>query len=246
LGTLSYAGSVSQAEWQKIAGRIEAACAAAGFDLTWAFGIGSYNSAAPPDAQLEAFGSPNPLGILIGNTRKLWPLFMQAVQSDDLLRASTNPLDAYVTTRLERGVAAATTHATRLVFSHVTEPRAFPIQRLAELVGFAAVSPSHLAIHPLHGPWFALRAVVVVDVTGPEGALVEPQRPCHGCSAPCVPALERAVAASGTPLNSAAVAAHAADWIAVRDACPVGQSARYGEAQLSYHYAPARSRLRLA
>jgi cyanocobalamin reductase (cyanide-eliminating) / alkylcobalamin dealkylase len=236
---------VSLAEWQQIAMRLEATCAEVGLDLVHAFGVGKYNAVAPPGGQLTDFGAANALGILIGNTRKLWPPFTHAARRDETLKESTNPLDNYVTTQLTNIVRQATPHAHQLVFSHVTEPRAFPIQRLAELVGFAAVSPSHLAIHPLHGPWFALRAVVVVDVPGPETALPEPERPCRGCSAPCVPALERAVAASGTPLTSVAVAAHAADWLAVRDACPVGRSSRYGDAQLSYHYDPTRSRIRL-
>jgi len=234
---------VSSVEWQDIAERLEAACAESGFDLTCAFGVGRYNAVASPDAQLDDFGRPNRLGILIGNTRKLWPAFTRALENDQELAASENQLDTYVTVQLTRIAREATPHRHQLVFSHVTAPRPFPIQRLAELVGFAALSPSHLAIHPLHGLWFALRAVLVIDVAGPDKAPSAPTRPCSGCSAPCVPALERAVAASGTPLTSGAIAAHAAEWIAVRDACPVGHESRYGEAQLRWHYGSSRLRV---
>jgi hypothetical protein len=48
---------------------------------------------------------------------------------------------------------------------------------------------------------------------------------------------------SGEQPSSAAVAQHAAAWIAVRDVCPVGRASRYGEIQLGYHYAPERSRI---
>jgi cyanocobalamin reductase (cyanide-eliminating) / alkylcobalamin dealkylase len=236
---------VSRAEWQEIVARLDSGCATAGLDLVHAFDVARYNSLAPETAQLPDFGGESALGILIGNSHKLWPHFVHAFEADAALAKSDNPLDDYVTVRLTKIAAQATKRATELVFAHVTEPRVFPIQRLAELVGFAAVSPSHLAIHPVHGPWLGLRAVVVVDVAGPDTAPPEAERPCRSCTAPCVQALERAVAASGTPLSSGAIAAHAAEWIAVRDACPVGQSSRYGEEQLSYHYAPARSRIRL-
>ncbi len=235
---------MSEAEWQGIASRIEAACAEAGLDLVRPFQVGRYNASAVETERLDDFGRPDALAILIGNTRSLWPAFTRAYQTDALLASGGNPLDTYVTTRLTRLLVAATTYATRLVSSHVTTPRAFPIQRLAESIGLAGISPSHLAIHPLHGPWFALRAVVVVDVAGPAEASPELERPCRACSAPCLPALERALAVSGSPLSSAAVALHAPEWIAVRDACPVGKASRYGAAQLAYHYAPARSRIR--
>jgi methylmalonic aciduria homocystinuria type C protein len=234
---------VTEAIWQEIASRVELACTEAGLDLVHPFQVGRYNDAAPEADRLDDLGRPDALGILIGNTRKLWPAFTLAFQTDALLASGGNPLDTYVTTRVSKILSLATTQRTRIVMSHVTVPRAFPIQRLAESVGLAAISPSRLAIHPLHGPWFALRAVVVVDVAGPAAAPGELERPCRDCSAPCLSALERALAASGSPLSSAAVALHAAEWIAVRDACPVGPSSRYGAAQLAYHYAPARSRI---
>ncbi len=235
---------MSEAEWQAIAKRIEAACAEVGLDLVHPFQVGRYNASVIEAERLDDFNRPDALGILIGNTQKLWPAFTRAFHTDATLASGGNPLDTYVTTRLTRLVAAATAQPTRLVFSHLTAPRAFPIQRLADSVDLAGVSPSQLAIHPVYGPWFALRAVVVVNVAGPAEVPPELERPCRGCSAPCLPALERALAASGSPLSSAAVALHAAEWIAVRDACPIGKSSRYGAAQLAYHYAPARSRIR--
>lgn len=234
---------MTETQWQEIASRVEVACIEAGLDLVHPFQVAGYNDAAPDAERLDDLGRPDALGILIGNTRKLWPAFTRAFQTDAVLASGGNPLDTYVTTRLNRILSLATTKKTRIVWSYVTVPRAFPIQRLAESVGLAAISPSHLAIHPLHGPWFALRAVVVVDVAGPAPAAAKLERPCRGCSAPCLPALERALAASGSPLSSAAIASHATEWIAVRDACPVGPGSRYGAAQLAYHYAPARSRI---
>jgi methylmalonic aciduria homocystinuria type C protein len=233
---------VSELAWQSITARVATAATRAGFDIVHPFNVAHYNSTAPATQQLEEHGRRDALGILIGNTRRLWPAFTSAYAADSALQSAAQPLDTYSVTRLTAVLAEASTARAQLVFSHVTHPRAFPIQRLAERVGLAALSPSHLAIHPLHGPWVALRAVAVVDISGPAEGPPPLAKPCQGCSAPCVPALERALAASGTPLSSAGVVAHAHLWIAVRDACPVGRTSRYGDAQLAYHYGLSRSR----
>jgi cyanocobalamin reductase (cyanide-eliminating) / alkylcobalamin dealkylase len=242
---VGYTGRVSEPEWQLITASIATAAAQAGLDLVQPFSVAHYNAASPEAERLDGLGrsTPGALGILLGNTRRLWPAFTAAYAQDAALAREAQPLDTYVVTRLSALLANATSARTQVVFAHVTAPRAFPIQRLAERVGLAAVSPSHLAIHLLHGPWLALRAVLVIDVPGPEAAPAAVARPCLGCHAPCVPALQQALLLSGEPLSSPAVAQHTAAWIAVRDACPVGQSSRYGEAQLAYHYAPNRSRI---
>jgi hypothetical protein len=231
---------VSELAWQSITTRVATAAARDGFDIVHPFNVVHYNAAAPASQRLADHGRRDALGILIGNTRQLWPAFTRAYAADSTLRSAPQPLDTYAVGRLTAALAEASTARAQLVFSHVTQPHAFPIQRLAERVGLAALSPSHLAIHPLHGPWLALRAVAVVDVSGPAEAPPPVARPCQTCSAPCVPALERALAASGTPLSSAAVVAHAPAWIAVRDACPVGRASRYSDAQVAYHYGMAR------
>jgi methylmalonic aciduria homocystinuria type C protein len=230
---------VSQTPWQDIVIRVDAAAADAGFDLVQPFRM----SAASQAASHFGLARENALGLLIGNTRRLWPIFTQACRDDRGLAARPAPLDAYVTERLTQVAADVTPRAAALAFAHVTTPRPFPIQRVAEQAGLAALAPCHLVIHPVHGPWIALRAVMVFDVDGPDGAPAPLERPCQGCPAPCVTALERALSVSGSPLTSAAIAAHARDWIAVRDACPVGRASRYSDAQLSYHYAPSNEKL---
>jgi cyanocobalamin reductase (cyanide-eliminating) / alkylcobalamin dealkylase len=227
---------VTLAPWQELLASFEPACRTVGLDLVHPFAVADYNARVDQADRLDCFERPRGLGLLVGNTRALWPVFSQAYRQDPLLRGSTDPLDSYVSSRVERAIASATTLPHCSYFSHVTSPRALPIQRLADAVGFACLSPSHLAIHPLHGPWFSLRAVVLVDVDGPTATAAEPARPCAGCAEPCRRALQHALAASGATLDKRSIAAHAAEWIAVRDACPVGQASRYGEKQLSYHY----------
>jgi methylmalonic aciduria homocystinuria type C protein len=238
---LSYAERVTQSTWSALAAPFQAACRSCGLDLVHPFATADYNAHVTEEERLDDFERPRALGLLIGNTRELWPHFKSAREQQAGLALHKNPLDHYVMSTIERAVPALMSRRHVSYFAHVTQPRALPIQRLAELVGFAALSPSHLAIHELHGPWCALRAVVVVDVEGPSQAPPKPARPCQSCPAPCVSALDRARAASGPQLDGKSIARHAPEWIAVRDVCPVGQASRYGDEQLRYHYGIDRS-----
>jgi len=229
---------VSREECFAITERIAEACAAAGLDIVHPFNVAACDWAALKSAPRLERARPNALGLVIGNTRELWARFLAKPPAD-----VADPLDRYVTEKVALAVDQATTRFSQLFFAHTLDPAPFPIQRLAELVGLATLSPSHLAIHPIHGPWFALRAVVIVDVDGPAARPSVLASPCATCSAPCVPALAHAIRVSGTPLGARAVAAHAREWIAVRDACPVGRASRYSDAQLDYHYAPSASKL---
>jgi methylmalonic aciduria homocystinuria type C protein len=227
---------VTRPEWQELTERFALACAEAGLDLSTAFNVRKYNLQAFGNERLFDFERPDALGILVGNTRRLWPVFKRAFERDPGLRADANPVDRYVTEQLRKLASSTLGRPFQLLFAHATAPKPFPFQRLAEAVDFATVSPSHLAVHPEHGPWIALRAVVLVDVEGPPPSLQQLVSPCRGCSAPCVPALRRALEVTPPPLSEAAIAEHAADWIAIRDACPVGRASRYDDEQLAYHY----------
>lgn len=99
---------------------------------------------------------------------------------------------------------------------------------MAEAIGFAALSPSHLSLHPEHGPWIGLRAIVIAERPYEGPARPPLPRPCDGCERPCMGALDEALARGD--------AASWRDWLAVRDACPVGRGSRYGAAQIRYHY----------
>jgi methylmalonic aciduria homocystinuria type C protein len=222
----------------------EERCEAAGLDLVQAFGVAAFNWTAPAHERLPGFGRQNALGLIVGNSRYLWGTFREAFRSDARLQSLPHPLDAYVAAVVTHA-AATLAPAALAFFAHVVEPTAIPIQRIAEAAGLAQLSPSHLSVHPIYGPWMALRAVVVVDFDGPApdgGAAV---RPCDGCARPCVPAFEEALrvaTATGEPLG-AAIRDDIRPWVRVREVCPQGRGHSYGEAQIDYHYAKNRARL---
>jgi methylmalonic aciduria homocystinuria type C protein len=233
---------MDERDWQSVTRLFAQECTKAGLDLVHPFGVGHYH--ATGGAPLPDFGRSNALGILVGNTRALWPAFTHAFAGDEALAAEPNPLDAYVTAHLERAIRLATSARHSIVLAHSTVPRPFPIQRLAEHAGLAGLAPCHLAIHPEFGLWWALRAAVVVDRDGPAELPQPAARPCDGCSAPCVTALEQALAVTPAPLGRSSIRAHADAWIRVRTICPVAPAARYGDAQLRYHYLHDRSLIR--
>lgn len=205
-----------------------------GLDLVRAFDAASYNQLAAEArlSSLPLFGRPGALGLIIGNTRALWPRFLEAYRQSEVLQASPHPLDAYVQEAVTAcaGVIPCDTH---LGFAHDRGERLVCMLRLAEASGLARVGPAHLAVHPHHGLWFGLRAVIVANMDPPAARAPE-RHPCPGCEAPCVRALEAALAQATAETPD--VEANRSRWVAVRDACPVGRPSRYGDDQIRYHY----------
>jgi methylmalonic aciduria homocystinuria type C protein len=216
-----------------------------GFEVLGAVNVGAYN--ATLDAKHDGLRLPELAGardavLLVGNTRRLWPLFLEAYATT-ALGAADNPLDDY--SRWHVGDAALAVaaelglrHAIR--YSFEPEPRGVAIHRLALLSGFAELSPVGLCVHPDHGPWFSMRAAVVFDVEGPAPRAASPT--CSACtSRPCLAAREEMLATSGGVFDRATFLAHWRAWLAMRDACPIGRDARYGEQQIRYHYSKDRA-----
>ena len=212
-----------------------------GLDLIHPFDALRYNervAAHDALAPLPVFGRQRALGLLIGNTRALWPHFVAAYRERGDLQNASDPLDTYVSNAV-RACAASIVVDSVARFGHERGADAVSMIHLAEASGFAWSGPAYLAVHRDHGPWFGLRAVIVADVDPPDRATSAPDL-CRGCEAPCRAALERAMARK-VPDSQGDIASSWRDWVAVRDACPIGRSSRYGEAQLRYHYTKERA-----
>lgn len=192
------------------AARIDAAVAqiaAAGFDVAHDFDTRETRA-------LRAL--PEGRGILIGNTRALWPHF-EAARRDE-----ADPLDGYV----ERTIDAAFGEAPVFYAHRKYEGGFVPLQHFAVATGLGALAASRLVIHPVFGPWFALRAiVVVVGERGPSRAPIA--QPCR-CDEGCAKALDAALA---DPFEWRG-------WLAVRDSCAIREQ-RYSDEQIRFHYTNA-------
>ena len=225
-----------------IVASVRGACARFGFDLVQPLCVGWYNRHVEGSLRLEDFGSEQHLGLIIGNTRALWPVWMDALARDAELLAGPDPLDTYTERCVARAVEALGVPAT-VRFAHVVGERCVAMQRLAHAAGLAYSSETHLSVHPTFGPWIALRAAVTLAVPGPEGAEPALAHPCGGCAGGCRPAFERALAALTGPLSEASVLEAWQAWADFRGACPTGREHRYPEAMLRYHYTKDRRAL---
>ena len=217
---------------------------ACGLDLLEPFDASGYNRAIRGTSlrPIETFGRDRPHAWLIGNTLKFWPSFLAALRRRERLRQHANPLDTYVCEAVSAFSEALGTRF-RTYLATAGGPDLVSMVRAAQVAGFACRAPSHLAIHTEYGPWFALRAVVVVDRTfAPESEEPNAPDPCATCDAPCVVALDRAQqkTEAGVPENGNIRSAWR-DWVAVRDACPLGHPYRYDDEQIRYHYTKDRT-----
>lgn len=172
-------------------------------------------------------------GLLIANDERLWAPFKRALFAE--FAEHPEPLESFVEARVQSAVAQLGFEQ-QIFFSH--QPPFIPIQRIAERARFACISPSQLSVHAEVGPWLSLRALVLLALA-PTAALApaETLGPCNGCPAPCVPPFERA---RSLGISSADVRRNWRDWVAIRDACPIGREHRYSDEQVEFHYARTR------
>ena len=192
-----------------------ATLAAAGFDIAHAFDA----AAAAREPGLELLAGDARLGLLIGNTRALWPPFSAALATPELA-ADPDPLERYTERTID--VAFGASPGARVLYGHRQYDGAFlPLQRLAVVTGLGALAPTQLVIHPTYGPWFALRAVVLLDGEPPLRAPIA--SPCR-CDASCLDAFARAQRSTDWR-----------DWLAVRERCSL-QAWRYSDDQIRFHY----------
>lgn len=228
---------------QESIAEIARGCAAAGLDLVQPFAVQWYNAGVADAHKLPTYGRDPCLGILIGNTRELWPRFVRALRATPALLDDEHPIDSYVEDAVMRACAALPYRYQSL---WAQRSRQVAIQQLAQRAGLAYLSPGHLSVHPTFGPWIALRAVIVVDVAGPSVGPPAIALPCADCHDRCAPAFARAAATLVEPVNQAAVTPHWHLWLAARDACPIGREYRYDDDQIGYHYTKDKRFLRQA
>lgn len=224
------------------------ALAAHGLDLMQPLSVQAYNALAPGYAA-PTMGRESTMALLIGNTRALWSPFTAAYRDQPRLQRSAHPLDDYCATtiafQLERVFGAAAANVRYEAFwAPEPPPRRVLLQRAAVAAGLAYLAPSQLCIHPVFGPWFSLRALVVLDAPAPgEGGIGALPNPCLApcdCALACQPIIDRLAMADHTQAR-----VHTAwqDYLALRDACPVGRAHRFGAAQIRYHYTHDRAAL---
>ena len=236
----------TEVTWDRVAADLTRRCRPAGLDLVHSLCVSWYNDRVEPPFRLPDFGRPGTLAIVIGNTRVLWPRFVEALRVAPERLGADDPLEAYVMENVRTALAPLSA-AWEVRWAHETTPAPVAMQRLAHAAGLAYLAPSHLSVHPVYGPWIALRAVVLVDIDGPPGEPPTVASPCDDCERTCMVAFQHALDAAGHDIQTHdALEAHWKLWLAVRDACPTGRAYRYDDEQARYHYTKDRAILRRA
>lgn len=178
--------------WNQVIDHLQSAYKAYGLDLFQPFDVLRYNERVEPTFQLRGCETENPLGILIGNTGKLWPHFIRWLAADEKRLLLSDPLDAYVEDVSER-ILSEQSLRIQVWYSHNQSDRRFAAQKLAELSGLAWQSPAYLSIHPELGPWLSIRVALVIDEPVEVRFAPPATDPCGHCQNACLPALKRAL-----------------------------------------------------
>lgn len=164
-------------------------------------------------------------------------LFERAPEAAD---GAPSPLDRYTARVLARAVRealepAAIAHAVGYPFD--AQPL-IPFQRIGRAAGLGGPGPLGLQIHPRFGPWWAYRALIVLDRPLPPAP--PPGDGCAGCDAPCVAACPAGAVGRG---GFDVAACHGRRLIAepcrlscdARIACVRGPEHRYRDEELAFH-----------
>ena len=224
----------NQTHFETLAMGASAILADLGYHFCVAFDVHAYNRVVPSDFALPTFGRRATPGLLVGNHRGLWEPFLGALQARPDLVAAADPLDRYTEQSVAKSLEGFDV-GVDVRFGHQSEPSPVAMQQLAEVAGLAKLTSAHLSVHPVYGPWIALRAALVIDLdvqieTSPAENVCDEQ-----CVARCELAFERALRAT-EGRGHAAIRATWQAWLEVRDACCSGRGYRYSDDQIGYHY----------
>ena len=231
--------------------------AKSGFDVIQPFDVRWYNNYVKaeglPLKPLPTFGlKSGAVGILIGNSRAIWPAFLSWLgQQQDPLNMS-DPLDTFIATIIKPAVA---TLAGKDVKYDVIWPweggsRLCSMQRVAICSALCYHdSETQLAIHPRFGSWVAFRAVVVLHAEpSAHGLAGTAPKPLSCLMSEAEKSAARAAMQAALRASDEAnlcTQLHGAKgmerdvrlaWAALRDCVRVGSQHRYTDEQLTYHY----------
>lgn len=196
-----------------------------GLNVAASCGIEAYDRRAPRGYKAEDF-MPRARGVVVVGSAgpHLWEEIRSASAKDPSIWQEAHPLDSFVSSILDRAdvaLARARVGSRRFEPRLDTRPReSLDFRALGELTGLGTMGPFGLLIHPVHGPWWALRGAWLVD--SPVAEAEEQPAPCAGCHAPCLGSTRPEGILLATAL--------------VRSRCIVGQASRYSDEQIAYHY----------
>jgi hypothetical protein len=213
-------------------------------------GIGLRGVAAV-DGESDVLPGARSAVVFASGGRGLWEAFHAAAARDPgRFAAVPDPLDTFIA----EAVAAADPApgpGRRWVLSAIGATPFVDFRPLGRAAGLGWPSRLGLLLHPVVGPWIALRAAVfTTDALPPTGALAG-DGPCAGCPAPCVTAcpvgavrLDGAVQWDACRRHLGPPTLGCPSGCGARRACVVGPAFAYSVEQHAYHDGRPGARLR--
>ena len=155
----------------------------AGFNLVGVTTPADYDAGVPAGRQLRNLAPAARSVIVIGNGGPdLWQRVSAAAP------AAPDPIDAYTRDRIEAlalPLLGIPRDDVRVFYPFQSDPL-LAFMRLGECAGLGAPSILGILVHPLYGPWVALRAALALPVALPPSAPLN-FTPCATCAAkPCI------------------------------------------------------------
>ena len=226
-----------------------------GFDIFHEFPIQCYNQkvAATSDrlGSLDEYGHDKTHSILIGNTKHLWPIFIdELTRNRNQWQHESSPLNQYTWNCLEKCCDQCLKqngidYTVRYTFQ-MEEDKLVAFQRLCHHAHYAYLDPiSHLCIHHQYGPWTAMRAVIVLNAEYYDSDLDEKESaelisPCSEFEMENVQRQWNEIKKVLFDKRHDDCKPQPADswkyWLKMRDAYDIGREYRYSDDQILYHY----------
>lgn len=240
--------------WNDVSSTDSLACAVGpfGLNLIGVASVASYDAEVGSGQGLARHLHGAESVVVIGNGGgAFWAAYRRFCEAHPEYERRADPLDDFT----REVVDAACTPLARRGAMRILYPFGFAegtvsFTRLALLAGLGRGSLVGVLVHPVYGPWFALRAAILVREKLEAPRPAEGFDPCSSCSGrPCIPAcpgcavtaagwsVPRCGAHRGRPDDPCATRCHA------RVACVLAPEHRYPDDALAYHQRRAREPL---
>lgn len=219
-----------------------------GFNLLGATSVAAYEALAPPQYHVAALLPQARTIVVIGNGGgEFWRGFRSHCEAHPhYLQEREHPLDDYTKEKIETVVTPQLQRVGAMYrylypFRFCTEPVSF--MHLARAAGLTGPSLLGVTIHPVYGPWIALRAALLIDQEVQAPPQAEGFDPCPTCvERPCLTACPAQAISLTKGWDIPACVQHrlrietdCVDYCRARFDCVYGREHRYPLDELQYH-----------
>jgi hypothetical protein len=217
-----------------------------GLNLIGAIPIERYDREVPQEARLSQIDRRARAVVVIGNGGgEFWRHYQHYLERHPEHAQRDHPLDDYTRALVNDELVARLldrTIYTRALFPFVGEPVQVRFMDLARLAGLGAPSLLGLLVHPIYGPWIAMRAALLIGLELDAAGSALNFDPCPQCaSRACIAACPTgAIGRAGWDADRCAdyrimVPAACAGACHARIACVLAPQACYPADELAYH-----------